>query len=188
MHAERAALAERYQLLARTFRLAPAQTAGLSLYLPLHTACSWQPAAYELRSVGTAGAICQWAYLDKDFPVERARTLLAEAKDNRKYWYGDFYPLTRCSTTPDQWIAYQFHRPDLDAGLVLAFRRGASNYPALCVQLQAVDPAARYAVAFIDEAGQTRQETLSGRQLSEDLELRLAKRESSLVVRYRKIR
>jgi alpha-galactosidase len=164
-----------------------AQTAGLSLYLPLHTACSWQPAAYELRSVGTAGAICQWAYLDKDFPVERARTLLAEAKDNRKYWYGDFYPLTRCSTTPDQWIAYQFHRADLHAGLVLAFRRGASNYPALCVQLQAVDPAARYAVAFIDEAGQTRQETLSGRQLSEDLELRLAKRESSLIVRYRKI-
>lgn len=164
-----------------------AQTAGLSLYLPLHTACSWQPTAYELRSVGTAGVICQWAYLDEDFPVKRARALLAEVKENRKYWYGDFYPLTRCSTTADQWIAYQFHRADLQAGLVLAFRRGASNYSALCVQLQAIEPDARYAVTFIDEAGERRQETLVGRQLCEDLELRLATRESSLVLRYQRV-
>lgn len=57
-----------------------------------------------------------------------AQQTVAEAKANRKYWYGDFYPLTPCELGADKSVAYQFHRPDLDAGLVLAFRRSDCSY------------------------------------------------------------
>ena len=100
------------------------QTLGLSLYIPLFTACSWTPDAYVMRSGATAGAICQFDYLAAGFPLEKARAAVKEVRENQKYWYGDFYPLTRASTAPDVWAAYQFYRPDLNAGIVLAFRRG----------------------------------------------------------------
>jgi alpha-galactosidase len=161
------------------------QSHGLSLYLPLHTACGWSPEAYDFRSSATGGAICDWDYLDPRFPIAAARATLAEAKANQKFWYGDFYPLASCSTGPDAWMAYQFHRADLNAGLVLAFRHAESNYPALEVGLRGLDPAVTYAVEFIDDARQMRVKTLSGRKLMSKMELRLPKKGSSLLIRYR---
>ncbi len=81
------------------------QTLGLSLYVPLFTACSWATDAYVVRSGATAGAICQFDYLAPDFPLERAQTTLAEVRASQKFWYGDFYPLTMASTAPDVWAA-----------------------------------------------------------------------------------
>jgi alpha-galactosidase len=161
-----------------------AQTLGLSLYLPLHTACSWMPDAYELRSAGTAGSICQWAYLDKNFPAEQAKALLAEIKENRKYWYGDFYPLASATADPAQFAAYQFHRADLNAGLVLAFRRAECNYAGLILGLQGLDPKARYSVEFIDNSLQKVVKPMTGEGLSTDLTLRIPRRGESLIIRY----
>jgi len=42
-------------------------------------------------------------------------------------------------------------------------------------------------VELIDEARQTVRKTLSGRQLAEDLELRIPKKGASLLVRYRRL-
>jgi alpha-galactosidase len=161
-----------------------AQTVGLSQYLPLHTACGWTPNPYDFRSSATAGAICQWDYLAPDFPLDLAKATLAEAKENQKYWYGDFYPLNRCSVTPDHWAAYQFHRPDLNAGLVLVFRRAESNYPAMTVSLRGLDPAAKYSVESLDDARQKTTKVVSGAELMEEMELRVGKKGSSLVMRY----
>ena len=160
------------------------QTQGLSLYVPLFTSCGWNPDAYELRSSATGGAICQFAYLDEKFSADQAKAALEEIKQNQKYWYGDYYPLTRASLASDQWVAYQFHRSDLNAGLVLAFRRGECNYPALAVSLQGINPEGIYAVEFIDDARQKVCKTMSGRELSCEMELRLPKKGSSLVMRY----
>jgi alpha-galactosidase len=159
------------------------QTLGLSLYVPLFTACSWTPDAYVVRSGATAGAVCQFDYLAADFPIERARAALAEVRANQKFWYGDFYPLTSASTAPDVWAAWQFHRPDLDAGIMLAFRRAKSNYPALQVSLRAVNPKLTYVVETIDESRQVSRKTLSGAELAAATELRL-QAGSSLLMRY----
>ncbi len=43
------------------------------------------------------------------------------------YFYGDYYPLTPYNRDDTQWIAWQFHRPDLGTGLVQAFRRKNSH-------------------------------------------------------------
>jgi alpha-galactosidase len=161
------------------------QNYGLSHYLPFHDACIWTPGAYDFRSGATAGAITQFAFLDPGFSVEAAKAAVAEAKENQKYWYGDFYPLTPCSPALDQLVAWQFHRPDLNAGLILAFRRPQSPYLGLGVALHGLNPAAPYAVEFIDDARNRTAKTLPGRQLAAELELRLEKKGSSLVVRYR---
>jgi len=161
-----------------------AQTYGLSLYIPFHTACGWTPEPYDFRSSATGGAICQWDYLDPNFPVELAKATMAEAKENAKYWYGDFYPLTSCTLTPDHWAAYQFHRPDLNAGLVLVFRRTESNYTTLALTLKGLDPATNYRVEFVDEARNKTAKVTTGQELMSQTELRLPSKGSSLVIRY----
>lgn len=165
-----------------------AQSYGLSQYIPLHTACGWTPDPYEFRSSATGGAICQWAYLDEGFPMDLARATIAEAKANQPYWYGDFYPLTPCTTALDQFIAYQLHRADLNAGLVLAFRRPECELIGLIVALRGLDPKATYAVEVLDDARKKETRQVTGKELlSGGLELRLPQKGSSLLVRYRAI-
>jgi alpha-galactosidase len=160
------------------------QAYGLSLYVPLFAACAWEPRAYVLRSAAAAGIICQFDYLNDTFPLAEAQAAVAEAKANQKFWYGDFYPLTRCTTAADAWIAYQFHRADLDAGLVLAFRRGECPYPVLQTALRGLGADRQYQVEFIDEARTRQQTTRSGRELLADFELRIPQKAASLLVRY----
>jgi alpha-galactosidase len=161
-----------------------AHTSSLDLYVPLHTATAWIPTAYDTRSCATGGLLCEFDYLDEGFPVDRAAALIAEAKEDQKYWYGDFYALMPTTVAPNQMIAYQFHRPDLDAGLVLAFRRAECNYLGLILELQAVDPGKTYAVELIGEDGDKTTRTMSGADLKTNLELRMPKKTSSLIVRY----
>ena len=161
------------------------QSYGLNLYVPLFTGCAWTPDAYDTRSAATAGLICQFAVLDRGFSVAQARAALAEVKENQKFWYGDFYPLTPCALGPGAFLAYQFHRSDLDSGIVLAFRRAECPYPALQVSLHGLRPSGKYSVEFIDDSRVRTQRELLGQELMSDFELRLAKRGSSLLLRYR---
>lgn len=161
------------------------QALGLSQYVPLSTSCAWEPRAYTLRSAATGGAITQFDYLNDKFFLSEARAALAEVKENQKFWYGDFYPLTRATVGPDAIAAWQLHRSDLDAGIVLVFRRGECPYPALQTGLHGFKPGQRYAVEFRDENRKTSRRTLTGRELMSDFELRLPQRGTSLLVRYR---
>jgi alpha-galactosidase len=83
----------------------------------------------------------------------------------------------------DRWMAWQLHRSDLDAGIVLAFRHKDSPYSTLQVELRGLKPAQAYRVQFIDDQHQVADKTLTGRDLSA-LELRLPARHTSLLVRY----
>lgn len=159
-------------------------TMGLSQYLPLFEACAWTPDAYEMRSAMTAGIVCDFDLLNEKFPFEKAKEAIAEVEACRKYWYGDFYPLMRANTSPDHWMAYQFHRADLDAGMALVFRRTESPYPVLALSLRVLRPEGKYAVEFIDDARKVEAKTLTGRELMSDTELRIAKRPGSMLIRY----
>jgi alpha-galactosidase len=161
------------------------QTYGLSLYIPLHTACGWTPEPYDFRSSATGGAISQFDYRNPTFPMDLAKETFAEAKANQKYWYGDFYPLMQCTTTPDQWIAYQFHRADLDEGIVLAFRRATCVYPVIAISLHALRPEGKYTVEFIGDDREPVVKQMTGAELSSEYELRLGKPGSSMVMRYK---
>jgi len=162
-----------------------AQVLGMSLYLPLHQTCGWSPEPYVFRSAAGAGAITQFAFLDKGFDMAAAQATMAEAKANQKHWYGDFYPLTDCTTKPTAFVAYQLHRPDLKAGVVLAFRRAECDVFGLSVKLGGLDSRASYTVEFIDEARRQTARKMTGRQMASDLPLLIPKRRASLLVRYK---
>ncbi len=161
------------------------QISGLSLYVPLLGACAWTPDIYEVRSAATAGLICQFPVFDEGFSVEATRRALDEVKENQKFWYGDFYPLTECTLGPGAFIAWQLHRSDLNSGLVLAFRHKECPYPVLQAGLHGLNPQTTYLVDLFEEGAPSQQRTLTGRQLMGVFELRVAKRGTSLLVRYK---
>jgi hypothetical protein len=148
-------------------------------------ACAWTPEPYDLRSAATTGVICQFPVLDPKFSFPAARSALAEAKENAKFWYGDFYPLTPSTLGPGALIAWQLHRSDLNAGIVLAFRHGECPYPVLQTGLHGLNPNASYVVDYFEEGRTNQQRTIIGRRLMTNFELRMAKRASSLLVRYK---
>lgn len=160
------------------------QALGLSQYVPLFTSCAWDPKAYTLRSTAAAGAITQFDYLNEAFPLNQARAALDEAKENQKYWYGDFYPLTQASVGTGFMAAWQLHRADLDAGIVLAFRRSECPYPVLQTGLHGLQLGKRYSVEYIDENRKKLHKTMTGRELMSEFELRIPERGTSLLVRY----
>ena len=103
--------------------------------------------------------------------------------ENRKYWSGDYYPLTPWTMAPDRWLAWQMHRPDLDEGIVLAFRHQDCPYSALEVNLNGLKPEETYVVRFIDEDHHAVTKKMSGKELT-SLELHIPKRHESLLIRH----
>ena len=94
------------------------QTLGLTQYLPLFSCAAWDPSPYVFRSGANPGAIMQFNFLDDNFNEPLARAALAEAKENSKYWYGDFYPLTEVKRNfLHCGVAARSTRPELRARL-----------------------------------------------------------------------
>ena len=58
--------------------------------------------------------------------------------------------LTTCSTASDAWIALQLHRPDQNAGVILAFRRAASPMNSADFRLSGILPTAQYSFEDAD--------------------------------------
>lgn len=127
------------------------QTLGLTQYLPLFSCVAWDSIPYVFRSAANPGAIMQYNFLDEGFDKERARASVREAKENAKYWYGDFYPLSSANKGTDSMTAWQLHRPDLKAGVVYIFRQPDSPYLGLQLDLRAIDSDAVYRVAIKGE-------------------------------------
>ena len=95
-----------------------------------------------------AGQLClAWHPLDKDFPMELAKRQVKLYKQVRPYLSGDFYPLTDC-TLEQPWLAYQFHRNDLNQGFALIFKRNALAGDTFTFAPRGLDPQARYAMTY----------------------------------------
>jgi alpha-galactosidase len=132
---------------------------GLTHWLPLHATSPFNNVpgdTYRFRSIVAPGAVFgldeggNVTYDEKSYPWDWHRKMLAEVRRARPFWYGDLYPLTNCSTAPDAWIAMQLHRPDQNAGVILAFRRAASPVSAADFRLGGIVPAAEYAFEDAD--------------------------------------
>lgn len=161
-----------------------AQSCGLSLFLPVHATIGWSTAAYDCRSSATAGFLGEWDVLDPKFPVEAARTRIAEIRRNQDFWYGDFYPLTACTTAADQWMAWQLHLPDGDEGMVLAFRRAESPYASLQTKLRGLREGQIYEATWTDDNDRVVTRRLAAAELA-TIEIQLPKPRTSVLIRYK---
>ncbi len=129
-----------------------------------------------------AGQLClAWHPLDDDFPMEKARRQVELYKQIRHLLCGDYYPLTPCSLE-EPWIGYQFHRRDLDEGVVMLFRR-RGPYSAMDVMLKGLDPQANYGLDF-KSSGERRVHT--GEQLNSAFGVRIPQVPGAEMVIYRR--
>jgi alpha-galactosidase len=86
------------------------------------------------------------------FDFKRLKRLVDEQRLIAPYFLGDFHPLTPYTLAEDQWMAWQFDRPDLGEGVVQVFRRENSPYESARFTLRELDPAARYSLRNLDGA------------------------------------
>jgi alpha-galactosidase len=95
----------------------------------------------------------------------------------------DYYPLTPYSLQLDQWIAWQFNRPEQGDGVIQAFRRDKCDDSAKTFRLSGLDPAAQYELTNFDVEGTTK---ITGKELMEKgLTVEIKDKPGSAVITYK---
>ena len=122
--------------------------------------------------------------VSEPFPWEKAKQLTDEFLRIRHYYHGDFYPLTPYSTEKDVWLAFQFHRDDLNSGIVMVFRRSEAETERHHLKLWGLNADSVYEVKFEDSGEQLIQ---TGAELRSSLEILIAERRSSRLITYREV-
>ena len=123
--------------------------------------------------------------LESDSGFAKVRARIDQYLAIRHLLNGDWYPLTEYSRTSAQWLGSQYHRPDLDEGVLLVYRRECCEAESLTVQPQMLSSAGMYTVTSL-AGGRT--ETVSGTSLLKGYEVVIPQRPGSDVIRYRKER
>src|SRR5437763_1110194 len=100
-----------------------AQTAELSLWIPLHANLLHGLTPYSFRSTSTTGVGIGLDLRSGYIPRDQLRKAIEQLKDLRPFWLGDYYPLSPIDFNENAWCGWQFDRPDLQAGFALLFRR-----------------------------------------------------------------
>jgi alpha-galactosidase len=164
---------------------AQCQTYGISFFIQLHTTPCSAVDKYGFRSFLSPGTCLSWDLSDPNFPAEQAREDIALAKRVRPYFFGDYYPLTPYSIKENIWLAYQFHRSDLDEGVVFAFRRPSCLSSKLTLSLGGVRQDAEYQVENVDTGAK---EQHRGLELASGLQLMSEQKPGSVVLIYRRLK
>ena len=107
-----------------------------------------------------------------------------EARELRPYFYGDFYPQLSFTLSTDAWAAWQWDRPDLGEGCVIAFRRQDSPIVAIEAKLQGLEAAAQYELRDLD-GGEVR--TVAGAALAAGLKVEIGEQSGTKVLVYRRL-
>ena len=125
-------------------------THALSLWFPFYGTGTSKTGEYLVRSVLCPHFIACWDMRDETLDYAHLRRMVDQWKAFAPYYFGDYYPLTEYSLSPDQWIAWQFDHPALGGGMVQAFRRSESVFESARIPLKGLEPEARYRVMNVD--------------------------------------
>jgi len=152
-------------------------TYGISSWIPYYGSGCYFTDPYSARSYimpcsgyGGTNAATQRAY--------------DECRKVAPFMLGDYYPLTPYSIGTGDWIAWQFHRPEIGGGVVQAFRRDQNEVPVRVLHLRGLAPSAKYVVTDLDAAARR---TMTGKELMmQGLSVELKTRPGSAVILYQK--
>jgi alpha-galactosidase len=160
-------------------------TEELSQWIPLHATLLHAASPYDFRSTATTGVAISLNLQSPYVSSAEVRKGIAEIKEQRPYWLGDFYPLTEINTDDTAWAGWQLHRTDLNAGFVTMFRRLRSTESRKQVTLHGIDPRAQYEVTLAEGFDPGPKQILTGAQL-QHLNVSLGSPQSSVLIRYQK--
>lgn len=121
-------------------------TAALNRYVPFSLCTQMGTSPYLFRSGFNGGVTFSDDCRGADYPRAELQAAIAEGKRLREYYVGDFYLLTPVTTGDDDWCAWQYHVPEAEKGMVLAFRRPAAPVSALPLSLRQIQDDAEYLV------------------------------------------
>jgi alpha-galactosidase len=158
---------------------------ALSQYLPnnlIETAIN-QMDDYSFHSVLACSMNLGWIADAPGFDYTRAQTILTKYRSVAPLLISAWYPLLPYSRDPAAWIASQYHRPDLEKGIVLAFRHASSAESTKVLTLYGLTPTATYQVYF-NSTNQTI--SCTGTQLMDGLSVTIPNTSQSELVEYQK--
>ena len=160
---------------------------ALNFYLPVHGTIVFAADDYSFRSALNA-TLCMWWEITGKYspPIPLIRQRIAEFKELRPYFYGDYYPLTPVNgyLRNDTWLAYQMDRPKHHDGIILAFRRADCPDDSVRVQLSGLEKEATYELFFEDYELTIQKQ---GNELANGIDLFSPTKLSSLLIRYKKL-
>jgi alpha-galactosidase len=97
---------------------------------------------------------------------------------------GDYYPLSSYSLREEDWMAWQFNRPERGDGMIQAFRHDKSERTARTFRLCGLDPAAQYEVTDLDEGTPKK---IGGKELMEQgLTVEIKNKPGAVVLAYKR--
>ncbi len=178
-------------------RVIQGHTFGLMSWVPLHMSDGAVMAAgneYQWRSVMTAGLNAKLPDQDDDATTRQAKAQIEQYLSIRKYFYGDYYPLTKYSQAKDAWVAYQLDLPESGEGLVVVLKRPECADGAITLKLKGLAEGAAYEVTDLDTG---KVSTMKGHELAglgagagvgvgAGLIVMLAKQPDSALIKYRR--
>lgn len=138
-------------------------TYALAAWFPYYGTGTSKTDPYLIRSTLCPSFTACWDQREPGLDWTGIAKLVAQWKAFAPNFYGDYYPLTAYSLSPDQWIGWQFDRPETGEGLVQVFRRETCIYESGKLPLRALEPDALYRVENIDAPEKA--QTLSGKEL-----------------------
>ncbi|HTL29997.1 MAG TPA: alpha-galactosidase [Tepidisphaeraceae bacterium] len=163
-----------------------AQAWSLSQYLPNN--CFTTPLVrlddYSFHSTLPNSLCMGWIADAPDFDSKRGAELLKRYRELRHLLIGAWYPLTPYTRDPAKWIASQFHRPDLNEGMILVFRHAKAPEDSITLKLHGLDASATYEL-HNETTGSI--ERKSGRKLMDGLTIKLAKTPQSELISYKRV-
>ena len=162
------------------------ETAGLSLYVPQHSAGTWAFDPYGFRSVATMGASICPDLRNQNLPLDAVKLAIGEVKELRPLYFGDYYPLFVLDGNEQGWCGWQFDRPELGRGFAMVFRRSKSPNAGADVKLHGLVSQANYEVEFRETYAAKEKRTMTGEQLAQQ-RIEIGSAPGSMLIVYRKV-
>ncbi|EFK96314.1 hypothetical protein LDC_1657, partial [sediment metagenome] len=125
-----------------------------------------------------------WIADDPAFDMGKAMQLTKWYHGVKKYLAGWFMPLTPVNKDESSWIASQYHRDDLQEGMLLILKRPACGLTEFTVKPGWIDPQADYKLLYQAEG---REETVKGSLLAEGYTVMLEAQPASTLIIYKKL-
>jgi len=158
---------------------------ALSQYLPnnlIETAINRMD-DYTFHSMLACSMNLGWDADANNFDFKRAQAILTKYRSVAPLFVGAWYPLLPYSRDPAVWMASQYHRPDLEQGVVLAFRHDNNTEPTKTLKLYGLTPTAMYELYYNSTGQKTRH---IGTELMQGLSLTIPKPHQSELIEYKK--
>jgi alpha-galactosidase len=156
-------------------------TYGINYYLPCSGTGNNNPDPYMFRSSMSSALVLGWDINQSTFPLLQAKKSIDEFRLLHPYFYGDYYPLTDYSTSDNAWMAYQFNRPESSDGVILAFRRNATNVTTINIKLKGLIAGENYEVNYVDYGIS---QVYTANKLSDGIDIKIPQAPGSLLITY----